>query len=282
MKFESLQSFFSKTGASVASLMKVALLSKGASAASDMGKNRELVILGNGPSLRNTIDNGIDALLARDLMAVNFAALAPEFITLRPRFYMLADGHFFNSLSSDKNVKRLWESFTTISWEMTLLVPVKYRHLVKPLLMHASTVKVRYFNLTPVEGFQWLKNIIFKAGLGMPRPRNVMIPAIMEGIRLGYSKIYLCGADHTWTRTLSVDDDNFVVSVQPHFYKDNDEEHKRVRETYKGLHLHDVLGSMTVAFRSYWEIDAYARHRKIEIINATPGSMIDAFTRATF
>lgn len=36
---------------------------------------------------------------------------------------------------------------------------------------------------------------------------------------------------------------------------------------------------MTIAFRSYWHIADYARSRGIEIINATPGSMIDAFPR---
>ncbi|MCH5229630.1 MAG: hypothetical protein J1F12_06520 [Muribaculaceae bacterium] len=279
MKFEGISDFISHLSGSVASLVKIALLSKGASASSDIGKGKELVILGNGPSLRNTIDNDIDWLLAHDMMAVNFAANSPEFFRLRPTYYVLADGHFFNSLRSDINVRRLWENFATVSWPMTLLVPTKYRHFVKPLLLNAPELKIRFFNLTPIEGFKWLNRKFFSLGLGMPRPRNVLIPAIMEGIRLGYSTIYLCGADHSWTKTLDVDKDNFVISIQPHFYRDNEEEHQRVRETYKGLKLHDVLGSMTVAFRSYWEIADYADKRKVRIINATPGSMIDAFER---
>ena len=279
MKFDNVQRVIGNTGASIASVAKVILLSKGVSPAVREGKGREIVILGNGPSLRQTIDNELDFLLTKDLMAVNFAALTPEFFKLRPLYYVIADGHFFSGLDSDNNVRNLWEAFGRVSWEMTLLVPSKYRHLVKALLLHTEGLRVRYFNLTPVEGFRWLKNLLFKAGLGMPRPRNVMIPAIMEAIRMGYEKIYLCGADHTWTKTLDVDEENFVVSVQPHFYKDNEEEHKRVRETYKGLKLHDVLGSMVVAFKSYWEIADYAKRRGIEIINATPGSMIDAFPR---
>ena len=145
--------------------------------------------------------------------------------------------------------------------------------------MNASGVRLRYFNLTPIEGFKWLSHLFYSTGLGMPRPRNVLIPALMEGIRLGYSKIYICGADHSWTKTLDVDDENFVISIQPHFYEDNEEEHKRVKETYKGLRLHDVLGSMTIAFRSYWDIADYAHKEGVEIFNATPASMIDAFPR---
>lgn len=271
--------FFKNSVDSVASLMKIMLMSKGASSSSKEGEGKELIILGNGPSLRKTIDEDLEWLLSHDLMAVNFAALSPEFIKLRPKYYVLADGHFFNSVATDSNVRTLWEKFGSISWEMTLFIPSKFKLLVKPLLMHTNGLKIRYFNLTPVEGFKWLKYLAFSAGWGMPRPRNVLIPAIMEGIRLGYDKIFLCGADHSWTKTLDVDNENYVISIQPHFYEDNEEEHKRVRETYKGLRLHDVLGSMTIAFRSYWEIADYATKKKVEIINASPGSMIDAFKR---
>lgn len=279
MNGEKISGFLGKVGGSVASLAKIVLMSKGASPKSKEGLGRELVILGNGPSLRDTIDNDFDWLMSHDLMAVNFAALSPEFLRLRPKYYILADGHFFNSLPNDRNVRKLWENLGNISWNMTLLIPSKFKHLAKPLMMHAQGLKVRYFNLTPIEGFDWLSHRFYSAGLGMPRPRNVLIPAIMEGIRLGYQTIYLCGADHSWTKTLDVDDENFVVSIQPHFYEDNEEEHKRVRETYKGLRLHDVLGSMTIAFRSYWEIARFAKKNSIKIINSTPSSMIDAFPR---
>lgn len=279
MKFENISGLINRLGSSVASLIKVVLMSKGASASSDEGYGRQLVIMGNGPSLRETIDKHLDWLLLNDLMAVNFSAISPDFFKLRPKYYILADGHFFNSLDKDNNVRKLWESLAKVSWGMTLLVPAKFRHLIKPLLIHARDIRVRYYNLTPVEGFKWLSHNLYSWGLGMPRPRNVLIPALMEGIRLGYKKIYICGADHSWTKTLDVDDDNFVISIQPHFYEDNDEEHKRVRETYKGLRLHDVLGSMSIAFKSYWEIGNYAKKKKVEIINATPGSMIDAFPR---
>lgn len=279
MKLDGIGEFVNKLGQSLASLIKVGLMSKGASESSNIGKGKSLIILGNGPSLRKTLDEDMEWLMAHDLMAVNFAALSPEFFKLRPRYYILADGHFFNSYSTDSNVRKLWENFGKVNWNMTLLLPNKYKHFAHPLMMHLEDIKTRWFNLTPVEGFRWLKLMLFSSGKGMPRPRNVLIPAIMEGIRLGYSRIYLCGADHSWTKTLDVDNENYVISIQPHFYEDNEEEHKRLRETYKGLHLHDVLGSMTIAFKSYWEIADYARKKKVEIINATPGSMIDAFER---
>ena len=113
----------------------------------------------------------------------------------------------------------------------------------------------------------------------MPRPRNVLIPSLMVGLRMGYRRIVIVGADHTWTRTLSVDDQNRVVSIQPHFYKDNDKEQERVASVYRDVRLHEVLGSMAIAFRSYHAIADYAARCDVSILNATPGSFIDAFPR---
>lgn len=259
-----------------ASLLKVALLSRRPQRRG-AAKKRDLVIMGNGPSLRETIDTRGSWLADKDLMAVNFFANTPDFKTLKPSLYILADGLFFADGAMEPNVERLWSNLAATDWKMTLWVPVK--HLKKVPTEVAARLEVKRFNLTPVEGTAAVADFLTDTGLGMPRPRNVMIPAIMTAIRDGYRKIYLAGADHTWTRTLSVDDENFVVSVQPHFYKDNEEEHARVRKAYANLRLHDVLGSMTIAFRSYWQIARYAKKKGVEIINSTPGSMIDAFPR---
>lgn len=279
MIFDKIQNSLGKFTATVGSLVKVAVMSGGVSGKSTAKEGRGLVIMGNGPSLRQTFDHDYDWLCSHDLLAVNFAANTPDFFRLRPQYYVLADGHFFSGNASDPNVARLWNEIGKVSWEMTLWIPRRYLHLAKAFVLQNNNIRLKSFNLTPIDGIKGVSHFLIDAGLGMPRPRNVMIPAIMAGIREGYKKIYLCGADHTWTRTLSVDDENFVVSVQPHFYKDNDKEHERVRSAYAGLHLHDVLGSMTIAFRSYWQLADYARSKGIEIINATPGSMIDAFPR---
>lgn len=278
MNYDKIQKGLGRVTSSLASLVKVALLSKGVSSRRVQPEGSSIVIMGNGPSLRSAIDNEREWLESNELMAVNFFANTPDFTNLRPRYYVLADGVFF-SATGHPNVARLWENLRKVSWEMTLFVPVRSLHLVKALALGNDNLKLSAFNLTPVEGFKGLSHFLYRNGLGMPRPRNVMIPAIMSAIREGFRKIYLCGADHTWTQTLSVDNENFVVSIQPHFYEDNEKERERVREAYAGLHLHDVLGSMTVAFRSYWLLRDYADSLGVEIINATPGSMIDAFKR---
>ena len=264
------------------SLAKVAIRSRRPSASSK-GDRSPLVIMGNGPSLRSYIDGGESLREGFDLMAVNFPANAEEFRALRPGMYILADPHFFNAVATDPNVERLWGNLASVTWPMTLWLPASHRRLVWAIAGSLpKNIAIRWFNLTPVEGKGPLVRFLIGCGLGMPRPRNVMIPAIMTALRSGYRRIYLVGADHTWSRSLWVDDQNRVVSVQPHFYKDNEKEARRVASEYAGYHLHDILQSLTVAFRSYFEIKEYAGSVGAEIINATPGSFIDAFPRCDY
>lgn len=236
-----------------------------------------LIILGNGPSLRGNIDNDMNVLQTNDTLAVNFAANSPEFTIIRPNYYVLADPHFFAN-PNDPNVRRLIASLGSIDWEMTLYAPGK-AHL--PASLHGNpNLKVRRFNFIAAEGFGAFENFAFKHRLGMPRPRNVLIPSIMLGIWSGYTEIYILGADHSWTQTLSVDDDNRVVSIQPHFYKEDPHEESRIRKAYLNLPLHSILDSFRIAFRSYHRLQAYALRHGVRIFNATPGSFIDAFPRA--
>jgi len=235
-----------------------------------------LLILGNGPSLRNNIDNDLATLQSHHTMAVNFAANAPEFSSIRPRYYVLADPHFFSN-PDDPNVAKLITALNAVSWQMTLFIPTnaKLSHTV----LQNGNLTVARFPFIAAEGFNWFEKMVFNHRRGMPRPRNVLIPSIMLGIWMGYKKIYLLGADHSWLNTIAVDDDNRVVTNQPHFYKEDSHEQQRIRKTYLNIPLHEVLQSFYIAFRSYHRIERYASNRGLEIINATPGSYIDAFTR---
>lgn len=261
---------------SLLSLLKVMILSrtpfqKGAE------KENTLVILGNGPSLREAIDQSYGFLRQCDLLAVNFAANAQDFRKLQPQMYVLADPHFFNGTDTDPNVRRLWENISSADWKMTLYIPVK-RSI--PISLPPN-IDIKRYNLTPSEGYTAITHTLFKSGLASPRPRNVLIPSIMIALREGYRKILLAGADHSWSRTLWVDDENHVVSVQPHFYENDEKEKERVRAEYAGYHLHDILRSLTVAFSAYFDIKDYAEKLGAEIINVTPGSFIDAFPRGS-
>lgn len=232
-----------------------------------------IVILGNGPGLTQTLAECRPALDALPLMAVNFAASTPEFASLRPEFYVLADPHFFNR-TDDPNVCRLMDALQAVDWQMTLFVPFG----AKPRLTN-SRIRIERFPMNAIEGPARFQDALFGARLGMPRPRNVLIPALMTALWLGFKEIYLCGADHSWLSTLSVNERNEVISVQPHFYEEDPGELQRQRIDYLHIPLHSVLESQMIAFRSYHYIERYARRIGAHIYNSTPGSFIDAFPR---
>lgn len=274
---DKLSGFLSSLTATAKSAVKLALSSRSVSIP-HVRRDSPLYILGNGPSLRDNIENDLGLLRDNDTLAVNFAANAPEFTLIRPKFYVLADPHFFQR-PDDPNVARLLASLNAVTWPMTLFIPVKAR--IASGTVCNSLITLRRFNFIAAEGFTWFENLAFSHRRAMPRPRNVLIPSIMIGIWLGYTEIRLLGADHSWLKTISVDDNNRVVSIQPHFYKEDSREQQRIRTAYLSLPLHQVLESFRIAFRSYHRIRRFADRQGIRIINSTPGSFIDAFDRAT-
>lgn len=277
--FDSFIRFIDNLSKSTATLVRVILMGRRTDFPRLQTCRRDaLIILGNGPSLRDNLDHDMALLNSHDTLAVNFAATAPEFKSMRPRYYVLADPHFFNN-AEDANVSRLIKSLSAVDWELTLFVPSRAARKVRRIIPNLN-IQIAGFNMLAVEGFLWLSRRLMQRHMGMPRPRNVLIPSLMIGIWLGYSRIMVLGADHSWLKTLSVDDNNKVVSVQPHFYKENPKEIERITKTYDSRRLHEVLESMCIAFKAYHAIEAFARHRGVEILNATPGSYIDAFRRA--
>ncbi|MDE5810858.1 MAG: hypothetical protein K2H61_00950 [Muribaculaceae bacterium] len=239
----------------------------------------EIYILGNGPSLASALADHAPDLAAKTTMAVNFFANTEAFRVIKPDYYILADPHFFRSGREEPNVAALFEALGRVDWPMTLLVPFAAGRNLP--VGQSDNLKIVRYNALRGEGFRWLTHPLFRANRAMPRPRNVMIPAIMTAIGMGFERIKLLGADHSWTATLSVNDRNEVVSVQPHFYKDSDRELSRQRTEQMHRPLHQLLESFAISFRAYHEIADYATSRGITIVNLTPGSFIDAFPRAT-
>jgi hypothetical protein len=274
--------FFTDAAQSVVSIVKLVLQTRKPTVTRIADtEDSNIIILGNGPSLADTIRDYGERLQHANTLAVNFFANTPQFADLKPSRYILVDPHFFEGLDDD-NVNRLWSNIARIDYAMTLYVPIKYAKTARRLIGPHNSISVETFNAVGCEGWQWLRRKVYLAGRGMPRPRNVLIPAIMVAMQAGFRAIYIAGADHSWLRTLSVNDSNEVVSVQPHFYKEDEQEQSRVVSVYRNVKLHEVIYSFYVAFRSYHEIAQYASWRGTAIYNITPGSFIDAFPRKTF
>ncbi len=268
-------------GSTLEGLAKIALWSRPASALPEGLKNPdELVIIANGPSLARTVADHKHFLADKTLMAVNFCATSPMFADLKPELYIIADPLFW--LVEEKCTRLFGSMAAATTWPMHLFMPVKARGKAdwQQIIQSNSNITVHWYNTTPLEGFEAFTDFTYSHGLGMPRPHNVLIPAIATALRMPFRTIYLAGADHSWLPEIRVTDSNEVLMHQKHFYDKNTSHADTVkREDLSEARLHIILYHMHVAFKAYHILERYARKMGKRIINITPGSYIDAFER---
>lgn len=269
----------SKLEQSVLSLVKVALLSRKPSPLPKV-KHDELVILANGPSLNKTVAEHRDFLSDKTLLAVNLCVSSPMFTDLKPELYLIADPLFW--IVDEKREQLFGGLAKKTDWPLDLFVPSRALgdHKWRPMLEKNPNIRVHIYNTTPIEGFDSLAHAIYRKGLGVPRPHNVLIPSIATALRMPFRKIYLAGADHSWLPEISVTDDNVVLMNQKHFYDDKTSRAATVtQENLSSAPLYQILYHMHVAFKAYFTLRRYAESLDKEVINITPGSFIDAFPR---
>jgi hypothetical protein len=245
------------------------------------------IILGNGPSLNQSIDEYQPILGNHKLLCVNHFAESPVYEKIKPEIYILnapemwmddvepfyheKGKNLFNAISNNTN------------WGMDLFIPYSARKFQRwqEVINKNTQIRIFYFNSTPIEGYGWFRRLCYNNYLGMPRPHNVLIPSLMLSLYSKFGKIYLLGTDHSWMKDLWVTEDNEVLLNQKHFYDKNTSTAKPMDNLGKGSRkMHEVLQKFVYAFRGYIEINEYSRLKGQEIINCTKGSYIDAFKRS--
>ncbi len=244
-----------------------------------------IVVLGNGPSLKSSIESNRSFFSTHELLCLNHFALTDYYTEFKPRYYVAIAHDLFLDDVMPHFVEASNKLFNTIAdktdWNLKFFITkeAKKHERWKKILERNKNIEIVYINLTPVEGFDRFMFRRFDKAKGMPRPHNVMVPSIFTALHLGVKKIILVGSDHTWLQELHVDENNRTMFFNEHFY---DKEKQTKQFDYAGKHfmkLHEILGTMSCAFASYHILQNYATYKKVEIINCTPVSYIDAFKR---
>jgi hypothetical protein len=275
---------------SMISIIKLIFISRWFGLMKYRTKNKTCLILGNGPSLFSSIEMYKRIGSPYDLFCVNNFACTPLFEDLKPEYYVLQAPQFFKDDSQLSNyyIEQRQKLFSHIqmktNWVLFLVVPVsaKKSDAFNALVDSNSNLKPLFFNDTAIEGFSFLTTFAFNHSLGMPRPHNVLIPAIMNAIRIGFTNIYIIGADHSWLGEISVNENNEALVHQKHFYDEETSKPEKMEDyIYRPRRLHEILNKFYLTFLGYWEIKSYAAKKDIRIINASETSMIDAFERGS-
>lgn len=281
-----IQSFLDNFSKAFATLFRLILLSKWRVKIKKQKRDKDIVILGNGPSLNQMLETHSDFLNNKELICVNHFPTTDFYCKLQPKYFMTSapdlwlddiDEHF---VTASNRLFNAMKSKTT--WHLEFFIPFEARKYKRwqNILAKNKNININFYNNTPVEGWQGFCHLLFKNNLGMPRPHNIMVPSIFNAVNLGYKTIYLWGAEHSWLKDIRVNEKNEALINQKHFY---DEKHSKAQTLDKrgvgARRLHEILHKFMLAFRGYFDLKAYAEKNKVKILNATPNSYIDAFER---
>lgn len=234
-------------------------------------------VLGNGPSLRKEFDNNLDQFqnIDNDVFCVNFFCEDPLFYEIKPFNYVIADNIFWKERKDEYTIKMqdiFFNCMNKVDWNLNLFIPNDSFRYLKKCITNKNVNLIPY-NRTPVDGFKSVRHFIYKKNMGMPRPVNILNAALFLAVNMGYKKVNLYGADHSWISDLFVDDENNVCCYQSHFYGE--------KTTFKMARGSLALGlrSIADALDSYKLIKTYAESVNCAIINKTIKSFVDIFDR---
>ncbi|SOD92327.1 hypothetical protein [Spirosoma fluviale] len=286
--FNSVSQFLSDLVASLVSLAKVAIRIRHATRLPDP-KLPVCSVLGNGPSLTESLTTQLDFIRQTEIVCVNNFAHAEVFTQLRPQDYVILDPNYFvfteQTADRDDIRKTLSIFLEKVDWPMTLFVPhfAKGTYLLGKIEQGNPLITVVYFNYTVVRGFKRLTYWLYAKGFGMPQAQTVIIAALALMINRKFKTIYLFGADTSWHEQIRLNDQNQLLIKQIHFYdKPKDVTHQPVyldAERKRTFSMAAQFLSLHKAFRGYEVLRDYADYRGVQVINASAKSYIDAFER---
>lgn len=280
-----IQSFLYNIGALLTTVIRVILLARWGVKLEARERNT-CVILANGPSLKGMIQKHQKFLTGKDLICVNHFPTTEFYPGLKPRYFVTSAPDLWlddiDSLFVKQSNRLFLEMKEQTNWPLVFHIPREASKFQRwqSIVRKNPNIKIVYYNNTPVEGWKWFRHFCIKLNLGMPRPHNVLIPCITHAVNMGYKTIFLWGADHSWLSEISVNDQNQVLINQKHFYDQHSSIGKPLDKRGVGeRNMPELLTKFVHAFSGYFVLNEYAKSRGVSVLNATPGSFIDAFDR---
>lgn len=252
-----------------------------------------LFIFGNGPSVNYLYERNRAIIQKNKCMCVNFIGDSEFYEKIQPRYYVIVDKYaFLYDEEEDENrsaiTKKAWEAILKkTNWSMILFMPhyaKKNQQLMKKI--EANTYINSYFfcsdNFSDTSG-KWKneKFTLYTNGYLAPLACNVIISAIFLGIKLGYTQLYLLGADISWISSIECGEDNIVYFQDNHCY---DLKGNKTYHAY-GPHMNDmacIFEALSNVFKGCKDLNEYALKNNINIYNMNINSYIDAFKKIKF
>ncbi|MCK9368650.1 DUF115 domain-containing protein [Candidatus Dojkabacteria bacterium] len=242
-------------------------------------KGKRCFILGNGPSLKNQNQSGLQKEI---VFTVNWMMKSPLYEQLKPKFHVIVDSESFKfDVTSDdgKELVNEYRKLNTKEFKPTCIFSVKNLQNIKKFGLD-KFLDIRYVlpALTMNEDF---KKEINMCGL-IPSGQNVIHTAIYCAIYMGFTEIYLLGCDMTGFMQYLETDRTIENNEYGHVYKYS-ENYKKFQEKLKTTRDNEfMITAYSKTFQIFKAIRKYADSRSIKIINLTKGGILDVFPKQRY
>ncbi len=224
-------------------------------------KGKSCYILGNAPSLNNH-----DLLLLADhpVFCMNTFFVHKDFDSIKPGFYVFAD----------PDLKKIDETEIR-DWWMKLIAATSNRGILffLPIQLKDSYVheklaneRLHFVDLSLPFSKQSVKG--FDLSLPVNGVQNVLVLTIQIAMYMGFTRIYLLGADHDWM--------SHFGNEQRHFYNPAETQVENVGST--GYSYSWWLHAVNTMFYQYKLIRKQIEKRgMVKIYNASESGVLDVF-----
>lgn len=254
----------------------------------DKTEKSNLYVLGSGPSLGYTLENKIEKLLNKDIVAVNYMATTKYFEIIKPKYYILFDpveimdrlDDFIQDVNTREKAYKTRKNLLEIikvktKWKMIIFLPMyaSKEKEIKTILENNRNIKIQYINTVVFRGFDKVGNWLRKKSLVSFFFQNCILTGIYIGIMNNYKKIFILGAEHDWIKNIEVNDKNQLILNDLHFY--DGENNKRILE----FNMIDEYRSLYLLYKEYMKIKQFSEYMNCKIYNATNGGLLDIFER---
>lgn len=220
----------------------------------DKHRGERCFLLCTGPSINSQDLSGLKNEIS---FACSRFYLHEQVEIIKPKYYIQPSWH--EPISQDAYKKTISKAYERMPWATAVLGSNAFSILDDSSLFNGNIFY--YYGGVPYEN-------CFKIDLTTKTMNLVAVStqAICTAIYMGFKKIYLLGCDH---------DGILYFGKSRHFYKESLAEFK---DDWSGGLLTEFEGGLNL-WKTYLAIKKIANLENIEIINLTPGSLLDVFER---
>ncbi len=248
------------------------------------GRIKAAIVL-NGGSLN--VDGVKKLGPAENVFVCNEFCMTPEFLTIKPGHYILADQVFYSEQLKNKSgvvkANAVEVLNQRVDWDMELYVPLEAKGSNFQKKIYNENIAVKYFSKAPMPFSGRLGRLFITNLRSMPVVANVSVPAVALALAKGYGVLEIYGLDMSFYRNFSVNIDNVSYIESSYFYKSGERSPYMLSSKRLGGY---VRGRASTFFRRMYEtiraheIIASSFEGKVSIINKSQTSVVDVYPKS--